>query len=222
MACAPRSRDAGRRGPRRAEWVGPWRWRRVRTRAAAGRAGGYPRGRGRWRGRRGSLQPRARGCRTWGRGGVGVRAGVSVGVRVGLRVRPSAAALDAQVITHEALYVGQGALQRRIVGVVLGVRVELDAGPRAEGDRRDGGEGEEGDDRDGGQRLGRGRGRLGLGLGLGLGVGVGLEVGVGLGVGVGLETAGSAMSTPRLEPFLSSALSLALLIGGCTWPSSSP
>ena len=63
---------------------------------------------------------------------------------------------------------------------------------------------------------------LGLGLGLGLGVGVGLEVGVGLGVGVGLETAGSAMSTPRLEPFLSSALSLALLIGGCTWPSSSP
>mmetsp|Transcript_8680 Transcript_8680/g.20499 ORF Transcript_8680/g.20499 Transcript_8680/m.20499 type:complete len:440 (+) Transcript_8680:1107-2426(+) len=63
-----------------------------------------------------------------------------------------AAALDAQVVTHEALDVGRRARQGRVVGVVLGDHLELDAGPRPEGDRRDGGEGEEGDDRDGGQR----------------------------------------------------------------------
>ena len=85
-----------------------------------------------------------------------------------------AAALDLEVVAHEALHVRRRALQWLVIDVVLGVHVELDAGPRPEGNRRDRWEGEEGDDRDGGQRLVRvvrlrARVRVGVGVGLGLG-----------------------------------------------------
>ena len=58
------------------------------------------------------------------------RVRVGVGVRVGVRVRVGAR-LD------EASHVRRSARERLVVRVVLGVHVELDAGPRPEGDRRD-------------------------------------------------------------------------------------
>ena len=56
--------------------------------------------------------------------GVGVGDGVTVRVRVGARL-------------DEGSHVRRSARERLVVRVVLGVHVELDAGPRPEGDRRD-------------------------------------------------------------------------------------
>ena len=61
-----------------------------------------------------------------------VRVGVAVGVGDGVTVRVRVGArLD------EGSHIRRSARERLVVRVVLGVHVELDAGPRPEGDRRD-------------------------------------------------------------------------------------